>query len=98
MLEEESVSQPASQPERRMSQQKMSHSLNRFRTKMRKLGKGLDGKNSPDLATSNITNSTCSGSTTPTGYLGAPKDQKRKAVSVSTPPDISSSPVHQVSP
>ena len=65
---------------------------------MRKL-KG--DKNGPD-PTSNKPSATVmattpmSGSTSsPTGFLGAPKE-KRKAVSVSTPPDLSSSPVHQV--
>ena len=87
-----------------MSQQKMSHSLNRFRTKMRKQFKGHDGKNSPDsastkpsgggggMSSSTSMTNTCS-TNSPTGFLGAPK----RAVSVSSPPDSSSSPVHQVS-
>lgn len=84
--------------EAEMSQQKVSHSLNRFRTKMRKLKGDKNGSdpagNKPSaavVATTPITGSTSS----PTGFLGAPKE-KRKAVSVSTPPDMSSSPVHQV--
>lgn len=66
-------------------------SLNRFRTKIKKLGKGHD-KNScdPNLIKPPASSNSASG-------LLAPKENKRKAISVSSPPDVGSSPVHMVS-
>ena len=83
------------------SQQKVSHSLNRLRTKMKKRVKGQEKTDQVALKSSVSAVSTSSGgggstSNSPTAFLGAPRE-KRKAMSVSTPPDLSSSPIHQVS-
>lgn len=68
--------------------------MNRFRTKIKRIGKGQDSKSSSEIKPSVV-----SGTSSPsTGFLGlGSKDKPRKATSVSSPPDVSSSPIHMVS-
>ena len=70
-------------------------SLNRFRTKIKKLGKGHE----KSQGESNLIKPTVvsSGTNSASGLLGPSKENKRKAISVSSPPDVGSSPVHIVS-
>lgn len=71
-------------------------SLNRFRSKIKKL-KGQSEKNSASES-SLIKPSVVTPSPNSPSLLGltVSKDNKRKAMSVSSPPDVSSSPVHMV--